>query len=376
MARPVLTAQLMKRSAGPFAAVLSQLTRLGVVGGAALALLASTEAGDRANGTCPAGETCAPATPNGLLFEGAPLGVWPALSAHTIAAGGRQTFRLTWPDSTDPFDLPFVAKVSSADHQVVATGADRVSVAALRPGTGNLRILDGSGQLYDRLSIDSAEIGSIRAAPSYRSGYPSLDPPRWSLFAGGQASVTAVLSDPRGATVVDEDLAVRAPVPLLRTSWDTFSLTTPPVAGTLELAIDAGDLSDRRVPVPVVDSFDELAIMAPAETGIGGDVTVCFSAWERGATAAPDDDVLVVGVPREYQLTGPATPLVTQQWGSCLELHTTAAGTVRVDASVGARTWTATIDVRGSMAKPQRGLIETMTGPVEGERATLAREAE
>ena len=40
MARPVLTAQLMKRSAGPFAAVLSQLARLGVVGGAALALLA------------------------------------------------------------------------------------------------------------------------------------------------------------------------------------------------------------------------------------------------------------------------------------------------------------------------------------------------
>ena len=361
----------MKRVAGPFASVLSQLTRLGVVGGAALALLASTEAGDRNDGSCPAGETCAPETPNGLLFEGAPLGVWPALSAHTIAAGGRQSFRLTWPDSTDPFDLPFVAKVSSPQHQVVAAGVDRVSVSASGAATGNLRILDSSGALYDRLSIDSAAIASIRMAPAYRSAYPSLDPPRWALFAGGDATVTAVLADGRGTTIVDEDLALRAAAPTVRTSWDSFALTVPPAAGTLELAIDAGDVSDRRVQVPVVNTFDDLAIMAPSESGIGGDITVCFSAWERGATASPDDDLLVVGVPREYQLTGPATPLAIQQWGSCLEVHTTAAGTIHVDASVGARTWSTTIEVRGTMAKPRPGLIETMTGPVEGDRATL-----
>ena len=63
--------------------------------------------------------------------------------------------------------------------------------------------------------------------------------------------------------------------------------------------------------------------------------------------------------------------LSSYQWGSCIEVHTTAAGTDRVDASVGARTWTTTIEVRGTMAKPRPGLIETMTGPVEGDRATL-----
>src|SRR5262245_6312855 len=108
----------MKRlSSGMLASVLTHVARLGVVGGAALALVASTEAGDRAsNGECPEGETCSPATPQGLLFEGPPLGYWPALTAHTVAAGGRETLRITYAGGGGAFDLPFVARTSSAAH--------------------------------------------------------------------------------------------------------------------------------------------------------------------------------------------------------------------------------------------------------------------
>ncbi len=361
----------MKRFVGPAVPVLSQLSRLGVVGGAALALLASTEAGDRANGTCPAGETCTPDTPNGLLFEGAPLGVWPALTARTIAAGGRQTFRLTYPDSHDPFDLPFVAKLSSPDHQVVATGADRVSIAAARPATGYLRILDASGELYDRLSIDSAEIASLRAAPAYAIAYPQLDPPRWATFAGGRTTVTVVLADAGGQSLVDEDLVVRSPAPSQRAAWDSFDLTAP-AAGVLELAVDAGDLVDRRVRVAVVDVFDELQVSSPTTTGVGGTLTACFPAWLRGDLPSADDDVLVVGLPRQYHVTGPATPLPVQAYAACVQLHTDAAGTVRIDATAGGRTWSATIDVRGASPREVPSLTDALWAPSEGERAELA----
>lgn len=358
---------------------LARVARLGVVGGAALALVASTESGERGNGACPAGETCSPATPDGLLFEGAPLGIWPALTAHTIAAGGRQTFRLSYPDEGGPFDLPFVAKVTSPAHAIAGAGPDRAVVSASSAGTGYLRIIDGNGELYDRLEIESAEVATMRAAPAYDTSYPAIDPPRWAAFAGGRATISVVLADAGGTTVVDEDLALRSPVPSARVGWDSYDLTLGG-AGVVALRVDAGNLVDQEVRVPVVDVFDDLQPMAPAETGVGGDIDVCFRAWLRGAQPGVDDDTLVVGVPRTYRVTGPATPLATQRYASCLQLHTDAAGTVQVDATVGARTWSATIVVRGNArTAPDRtgadGLRAWLTAASEGERAVLAHDA-
>ena len=357
-----------------FAALAAILGRLGLIGGAALALVASTEAGDRSDGTCPAGETCAPETPDGLLFEGAPLGTWPALTAHTIAAGGRQTFRITYPGSDRaPFDLPFTADATGAGHAIVGTGPDRVSVSATGASTGHLRILDDAGQLYDRLSIESAHVTTMRAAPAYGTAYPHFDPPRWAAFAGGEATVSIVLADGRGEQVVDEGLAVRSPVPAVRTSWDSFTLTTP-TAGIVALAVDAGDVRDREVRVPVVDVFDEIVVSAPQESGVGGDVRVCFVPWLRGGQAGSDDDTLVVGVPRQYRVRGAATPLAVQPYAACLELHTDAGGPLEVEAVIGGRSWFATIDVRGSGAREAAGFAQWLAAPSEGERAALVAE--
>lgn len=352
--------------------LVTQLARLAAVGGAALALVASSESGERGDGRCPAGESCAPGTPDGLLFEGAPLGIWPALTAHTIAAGGRQTFRLTYPDTAAPFDLPFTAAVTAPGHTIVAEGADRAVVAAASAGSGYLRIVDAGGLLYDRLAIESAEVATVRAAPTFTAAYPAIDPPRWSAFAGGQVGVALVLADAGGTTVVDEGLALRSPVPSQRTSWDSFTLA-PASAGTLALRVDAGHLADQEVRVPVTDTFDELAPPAPQETGVGGDLVVCFPAWERGAPG-DGDDTLVVGVPRQYRVSGPAHPLAVQRYASCLEIHTDADGAVAVDATVGARTWTASITVRGSGKPAPASPGGWFAAAAEGERAILAQE--
>ncbi len=380
MARPVLLAPGMKRRAAALAPVsphrphlahrprLAHLARLGVVGGAALALLASTEAGERnQDGSCPAGETCAPETPEGLLFEGAPLGTWPALTAHTIAAGGRQTFRIIYPEG-GPFDLPFVAKVSSSGHRIVASGEDRAVVGADREATGYLRILDDAGQLYDRLAIASAPIAAIAAAPSYGAAYPLLEPTRWAAFAGGEATVALRLTDRGGRRLVDEDLALRSPVPAARTGWDSFTLTTGP-AGVIALSVEAGGGAAREVRVPVVDVVDEVEAPARRQTGVGGDLEVCFTAWLRGDRADSSDDTLLIGVPRTYRISGPATPLATQAYGSCLQLHTDADGTVVVDATIAGRTYTATIDVRGASPRDASGFAVWLRAPSEGERA-------
>lgn len=377
MARPVLLAPGMKRRAAALAPVsphrphrarLAHLARLGVVGGAALALLASTEAGERAqDGACPAGETCAPETPDGLLFEGAPLGTWPVSTAHTIAAGGRQTFRITYPGGA-AFDLPFVAKVSAGGHRIVATGADRAVVAADTETTGYLRVLDDAGQLYDRLSIDSAPIAAITAAPSYAAAYPQIEPTRWAAFAGGEATVALRLTDRNGRRLVDEGLALRGPTPAARTGWDSFTLTTGP-AGVIALSVEAGGGAAREVRVPVVDVVDEVTVPARRQTGVGGDVDVCFTAWLRGDRGDSSDDTLVIGAPRTYRITGPATPLATQAYGSCLQLHTDADGTVVVDATIAGRTYTATIDVRGASPRDASGFAAWLRAPSEGERA-------
>ncbi len=348
---------------------ISQLGRVGLLGGAALALVASSQEGDRAfDGECPAGETCAQETPSGLLFEGAPLGFWPALTAHTIAAGGQQTFRITDNATESAFALPFTATVTGAGHEVVAVGVDRVTVGASTTATGHLRIVAPAGELYDRVAIDSAEVGSMRLAPTHGLAYPRINPARWATYAGGTAQVSVVLTAADGRWLVDEDLAIRAAATFQRIGWDSIAVATP-VVGPVTLAVDAGNVVDRRLSFAVVDGFDDVDVLAPVTTGVGGDIAVCFVAWQRGG--GDSDDTLVVGVPWQLQISGPATPLESQRYASCVELHTDAAGTVVVTAAMGGQTWGATIQVASSSANQKSRLRDWLWSPTEGERAAL-----
>jgi hypothetical protein len=330
---------------------LSTVARIGAVGIAAATLIASTEAGDRAvDGTCPVGETCSPDTPDGLLFEGAPLGFWPDISAHTIAAGGRQTFHITDAATDADLALPFVAATSIAGFSAAPVDAAHVTVAAGPAATGYLRIVSPEGSLYDRLSIDSAEITTITAVPAYAAAYPSLLPAKWAAFAGGRAAITVKLTSNAAAeiehSVVDESLVVRAPVAHQRLGWDTIALT-PAAAGIVELNVDAGHLRNQAVAFTVVDTIGSIVAPSPVAATVGREVTVCFHAL----TAEQPDPSLVIGVPWQFTTTGPAQLAADQAYPACVKFTGVATGTVTVTARAVGLVATATVNVSGASAK-------------------------
>src|SRR5579862_8759762 len=72
--------------------------------------------GDRADtGQCPAGETCSPATPNGLLFIGRnPSGEQLIAGPGATAIGGTQDIQLDYADDAEgAFDLTYSALVDA-----------------------------------------------------------------------------------------------------------------------------------------------------------------------------------------------------------------------------------------------------------------------
>ena len=349
---------------------LPQLGRITLLGGAALALIASTQEGERAggDGVCPAGETCAPETPQGLLFEGVPLGFWPDATAHTIAAGGRQTFRITDKATGAPLALPFRAEVTAAGHRLFATGAERAVVEATAADTGYLRILSPSGELYDRVIIDSAELGSVGVLPTYAYAYPALMPARWAAYAGARVEVAVTLATADGGWLVDEGLAITAALPLERVGWDAVALTAP--AGAVTLTVDAGGRSGHTAAFDVVDRVDELRPSSARVDRDKREATVCFHA---STTVAAGGAVTVVGVPTTYRVTGPAQPLATQRYPSCLELRLTAAtGEVVVEATAAGRSATRTFRIEGDMARRAPAMTAWLFAPTEGERAATA----
>lgn len=359
----------MKR---PARSLVATLGRLGLVAAGGLALAASTEAGERAgDGSCPYGETCSDATPDGLLFEGAPLGWFPQLTTHVTAVGGRQTFRISTPPGA-AFDLPFVAATTGA-LQVVGSGPDRVTVAATVAGTGYLRILDPDGRLYDRVELTTAEVRRARLTPSYRAAYPMADPGGWAALTTGRAELSVVLGGADETQVVDEGMTIRATSPSTRVAWDTVQVEIP-AAGAPELTIDAGRLLGTRLVVPTVDHLDELVASGPTESGVGGDVTLCFPAWRRETAPGRGDKLLVIGAARTFRVTGPAHAVAAQPHDACLVVHTDGPGEVVVSATAGGRTAARAVTVRGA-ARPLGDLGAVLTGASEGERAASAADA-
>ncbi|MEZ4404377.1 MAG: hypothetical protein R3B06_30430 [Kofleriaceae bacterium] len=345
--------------------LLGQALRLGGVTGAAALLLASTQAGDRAvdDGTCPAGETCSPETPAGLLFEGAPLGYIPAITAHTIAAGGRQTFTIIDKATMAPLAAPFAVATTDATFAGTPVGPAAVAVTARGAGAALLRVLSPEGLLYDRVDVTSRVITDVVAYPTHTAAYPAIMPPRWVGFAGGRVEVALQLRADAD-DVVDEGLQVTTAAQLQRTAWNTFALVAP-AAGAIDLAVDAGDQRGLAATVTVVDQFDRIDAPPARAIGVGGVTTVCFSA--KTATAA--GDALVVGVPWRLTLAGPATAEAAQPHPACLELTPTATGTVTVTATAAGHTATATLDVTGA-AKPS-GPAWAWLG-TDGERAAAS----
>ncbi len=319
--------------------------RIGGVGAAVLALAASTTEGDRSNaGRCPAGEQCADDTPEGLAFEGAQVSWFIGNGVAHTAVGGAQTVRITDNLTDAALDLPFTPKVTSAAHQVSVAATAAVTLSASAAGTGYLRITRvADGYLFDRLAIESRPIARMQARPTMNESWPGFGTESWAAWAGERVEVAVALYDSGGGWLIDESLEIASTVQVVRTAWDAAEIL-PLAAGTLELAVGAGDRNEL-VQVTVVDTLTQVSGPGPQTRAVGGTAEVCFQAF--------DGSVRVFGVPWSFQITGPGQALAAaeQDHPSCLELRTTGAGSITVTASIGNRSATGTVEVTGSAAR-------------------------
>jgi hypothetical protein len=270
--------------------------------------------GERAStGECPAGESCSELTPEGLHFEGAAFATF-LLDApggiKTTAAGGSQTISVLWPPEGDeprePFTLSFTAAVD-APFELGEVAPPTVELRAAAEGTGRLRILDGSGDLFDRVSISAAPIARADFVPYDHAGDDA-----WVVYASDEPRLVARLYGDDDQRLVDEGISLAASaagVEIAPLAWDTSALAGLP-AGEIELTItsSAGDTFSQTI--TAVDEVDEIAFANPtggldeiAELSAGEAALLCF-----GGTR---DGVVVAGISWTYETDG---PLEAEAW--------------------------------------------------------------
>jgi hypothetical protein len=326
--------------------------------------------GERADtGQCPAGETCSPATPNGLEFVGTELAdssnlVGPAATA----IGGTQEVDLEYNPGTGIFeqlDLPYQVDDDGGigvrfDHQ----NGSIVTVRGVGSRTNYLRITDTNGELYDRKELAGAKLDTIALVPADGETVPdgaSL------VFAAGHVDVGVGLwgavqesGGPVEERIVDTSL-IASLASATQPSWDQLELANAN-AGTYSLAVTAGDVATTNLDVTVVDAPDAMISDDPPATILpSGNQLVCFDATNAGR--------YVVGLSWSYTVDGQAEPGAE----NCIEVTTAkTSGSVTVVASAGGQTASAVLTVSNQgdddarARKPQPALR-----PTAGERAAM-----
>jgi hypothetical protein len=240
------------------------------------------------NGNCPTGETCSDQTPNGLSFVGAqpvflpfPNGVITNIN-HQIAVGGTDVIDIQ--AAGKDFALPFTA-VSQYDtdlHISNTTGA-KVSLTAAQASTTYLRILDPSGELYDREAYASNSISELLAVPSTEqvtaSGGGTGSAATSFVFATGTHTIGIALLDagyPQHR-LIDTSLTLAA-TGSTQARWDAIKLVAP-TAGHYAVAATSGG-STRMVDVEVVDKVDAITTLSSQGA------IACFAATVHGSFVA------------------------------------------------------------------------------------------
>lgn len=335
--------------------------------------------GERANtGVCPAGETCSPATPNGLQFAGASLSDQILLEGPApTAIGGTQDIELEYDPGdgeTIPLDLPYRADDDGGlgvriDH----TTGPVVTVRGVESRSNYLRILDaGDGTLFDRKELTGAAVDSIALVATDYEMIPDGAQLAWAT--GDQHIGVALTGAVQESTGPAEERIVDTSMQLAldgaeQSAWDELHLPAA-AAGTYSIAVTAGDRPTASVPLVVVDHADAVTALSPP-SGIApnGATMVCFQATAGGR--------YVVGLTWSYAIDGVATNARTLT-PNCIEATTTkTSGTVSVQASAGGQAATVTLAV-GAMSRvtpPQAHPGVVRNAPTAGERASLVAAA-
>lgn len=376
---------------------LATLLRLGCVGAAAAASLASTGAspGERAPdartcyflcpdadpyrpdadpvGNCPSGETCSPATPNGLWFVGPSFGdeIFASRSVKALAIGGTQYVTVASDSSGTSSTLDFDVASNGPSLEIAGFDPPRVTVVGGTSGSAHLRVLEPeTGLLYDRISISTVAVAAVVAAPDgdYLITDLFLEDAELdgvAVWVGGNARVVLQLVSTGGGRLVDQSMTVALPSGVGSDSWDIVDVA-PTAPGTLRLGVTSGSDS-FDVTVPAVDSADAIVGIdgwygsAPSGSQRVGQVrNYCFRATNA--------DRLILGAIFEFNSTNQLSTISSD--GACVRVEAVAVGTALLDVSVGTRSRLFPIEVTAEAAGPTpRPALATPTPASAGTRA-------
>lgn len=352
---------------------------------APLLLAACNTAGERADtGECPVGETCSPATPNGLHFIGNTLAdeLFGGNGPAATAIGGTQDVALEYDrgDGTRiALNLPYEADDDGGlGVTVVGHAGSVVTVKGVKARSNYLRIIDPqTGDLYDRYELTGAALTSMRLVGTSFEALPTGRPDL--VFGPGEQEIAVALvgdvqtgSGPDSRRIVDTSMILDLPG-AVRTGWDSVKLANAQ-PGSYTLMVTAGDKPAAPLPVSIVAVADAVT---PIEAGTpmvnpGSSKTICFQATSNSRyiygltwTYNVDGQQIVKG---KNELT---RNCVSVSAGS----HT--SGSIPVTASAGGKQTTINVLVGASAlqvsgAKP----VATSTGverhiPTAGDRASL-----
>ena len=255
-------------------------------------------AGDRnASGTCPAGETCAPSTPSGLLFQGVALGGTLGGSLPSLALGGTQRVRFF--DARGDTNLLVMHRVDIDEAFVALPSVQQGSALLEGRATGSafLRVVDLEGQLLDRTRVSVMPIANVRAAAPVL-----VTANRRFAYAPGTRTVHAGLFSATGERLVDDSLRFDtelSSVAFTVSAWDTIELQMP---GTNVTIVGSTATGPFTFLVEAAGAADDIAINQEFNRIFGstreGELTVepggvvCFELLSRGATIIGADQVL------------------------------------------------------------------------------------
>jgi hypothetical protein len=341
---------------------------------AAPALLATTgcgQPGDRAREGCPADEICNPETPEGLRFYGAGLGSSFDNSPSAVAAGGRQSIRFSYAgDGTSVLPIHHVVSSDPTRMTAESTAQRSATVRGISPGSADLRVLDESERLIDRVQITTAQIATVEVLPPLDLILALAPTEAPVVYASGTTSVTLALLSASGGRLVDEDMRVTSTTTTVsQLGWDDVRGTFG--AADVELTVEAGNSTFEAV-VPhagVIDDF-ELAtwILATGDMdrpSVGAGDTLCVIPRSGGARVVGSVQVPVFRVDGVVVFAG--------ENSMCTVLPGDLGTTVSVQVALGAASRTFVLDVDPDRTEAMPLVVASFEMPRITPRALGAR---
>ncbi|HEY4243144.1 MAG TPA: hypothetical protein VGM88_25205 [Kofleriaceae bacterium] len=245
---------------------------------------ACMQEGDRAvTGQCPAGLTCSPETPNGLLFQGTSFAdsFFTVNGPEVTAIGGTQQIGLFLNETNQPaLTLPYSARATAGVEVTSQTGST-IEVKGMATAQAELQIFDPEGELYDETAVSTAALDRISLLRADGVVLPDGEQVVWASAPVNLA--IALLGRTAGQTVesrlVDTSMTIDTALDTEQTKWDELDIIEPPSEGDHEITVTAGNAGAMSIVYTVVDHADAIEVRDDS-TALSPGVTAmyCYAA--------------------------------------------------------------------------------------------------